>query len=160
MKALRAIARASGLFLGAALLQWLWSSHFAPYGLAPQLLLVLTVSEASRRGAPSAMALGFFWGLFLDSMGVRLFGANALALVLLAYAAGLVRHQMDSGEAAPQAVISIVASWGYFLFLGLVSWIFTQRFSWIGWTGFVVLPFYNGLLAAALAILRPRRRAW
>ncbi|HVA67568.1 MAG TPA: rod shape-determining protein MreD [Elusimicrobiota bacterium] len=158
MKFLQSILRALAVFFGAAFLQWLWSTHFAPYGLAPQILLVLTVAEASRRGAPPAMALGFFWGLFLDTRGVGFFGANALALVLLAYAAGLVRHQMDSGEAAPQAVLAVIASWAYFLFLGLVSWIFTQRFSWVGWADFLVLPFYNGLLAVALALLRPRRR--
>jgi rod shape-determining protein MreD len=158
MKSLQSLLQSLAVFFGAAFLQWLWSSHFAPYGIAPQLLLVLTVAEASRRGAPRAMALGFFWGLFLDSMSARLFGADALALVLLAYATGLVRYQMDSGEAAPQAVLAVSASWAYFLFLGVVSWIFTQRFLWVGWTNFLVLPFYNGILAAVLALVRPRRR--
>ena len=159
MRTLSDAVRNAGIFFLAVFVQWLWSAHFSIYGVAPQILLILTVAEASRQGPIPAMGLGFFWGLFLDSMGGGLFGANALVLVALAYLAGLVRHQMDAGEAAPRAVLVIFATWAYFLLLGSVSWVFTHRFIWGGWPDVLVFPLYNSLVAAAIALFNPWRKS-
>ncbi len=159
MRGLALTLRTLGLFFTAAFVQWLWSAHFAPYGLAPQILLVLTVAAASRQGPAAAMSLGFFWGLFLDALIGGLFGANALILVLLAYLAGLVRHQMNAGEAAPRAVLVFAATWAYFLLLAAVSWAFTRHVLWGGWTDLLILPFYNSLVAVAIGVFNPWGRS-
>ena len=60
--------RIFGLFVFAMIAQWWWSTHGTIFGVAPQLLLVLTVAIAARYGPLWGMLLGFFWGLFLDVM--------------------------------------------------------------------------------------------
>ena len=84
--------RGAIFFLTAMLIQWWWATHFSLAGLAPQLLLILTVVVAARQGPVRAMCLGFGWGLFLDVLNPALFGANALALTLAGYGTGALRR--------------------------------------------------------------------
>jgi len=136
---------------------WLWTSHFSLFGLAPQLLLVLTVGVAAREGPIPAMCLGFGWGLFLDVLSPRLFGANAFALTLVGYGTGSVRRQIDVTGLAPQCVVVLFMSWAYFLLLSLLGLVFARDFLWGGWPQFILDPFYNALLAALLFVLWGRR---
>ncbi|MHB2027123.1 MAG: rod shape-determining protein MreD [Elusimicrobiota bacterium] len=158
MKVARSAAAVALLFFTAAFCQWLWSTHFGLDGFSPQILLIATIFAAASGSRVFSMSLGFFWGLFLDSMGVGIFGANALALVLIAYLVGVVRRQMDVAKSAPQFVIVWIGTWIYFALLGVISLIFERNFFWPGWAYFLTLPLYNALLAAALALFRPRRR--
>ena len=128
------------------LLHWWWSTHFLVLGLAPLLLLVLTVSIAARLGSVPAMCCGFFWGLFLDVLRPQLFGANALALTLVGYGTGAVRRQIDVIGVAPQAVVVFLMTWGFFLFTGLLGLVFVKTFLWVGWVPFLFTPVYNCLL--------------
>lgn len=147
-----AFARSLGVVVGAMALHWWWTTHFSPFGLAPQLLLVLTVVTAARRGPVRAMCLGFIWGLFLDLMSARLFGANALALTLVAYGTGSVRRQVDVTGLAPQCLVIFAMTWAYFLLLGTLSAVFPpKQFMWVGWAPFLVDPFYNCLVGAFVA---------
>ena len=138
------------LYFAAASAQWLWSSHFYLWGLSPQLLLVLTIALAARRGPIAAMGLGFLWGLFLDVLSARLFGANAFALTLVGYGTGSARRQIDVSGFAPQCVVVLIMTWGYFLLLGVLGFVFSKDFLWVGWPPFLLDPFYNVLVAAFL----------
>ena len=146
------LLRGSLFFLLAMVAHWLWSSHMTVWGLAPQLLLVLTVAVAARRGPIAAMSFGFCWGLFLDMLSARLFGANALALTLVGYGTGSVRRQIDVTGLAPQCMIVLFMTWAYFLLLGLLGLVFSKSFAWVGWTPFLLDPFYNVLVAVAAFI--------
>ena len=143
MSALRAVA----LFFAAALLQWWWSTHFSFWGLSPQILLALTAVIASRRGPDRGMGYGFAWGLFLDVLRPELFGGNAFCLMLVGYASGTVRRQIDVDDFVSQGVVVALMTWGYFLCYGLLGVIFSQGFLWPGWPAFLFDPFYNCLLA-------------
>ncbi|MBI3551970.1 MAG: rod shape-determining protein MreD [Elusimicrobia bacterium] len=154
------LARLPLIFLAAMLVQWWWMTHFTLFGLAPQVLLVLTVALAARQGALAAMFCGFSWGLFLDIMSPRLFGANALALTLIAYGTGSVRRQIDMAGLAPQSLVVVSMTWAYFLLLGFLGLVFdpAKTFFWVGWPAFLIDPFYNCALTAAVfaAWLPPR----
>lgn len=139
--------RLTFLFLAAMAVQWWWGTHFTVAGVAPQLLLVLTVVISARLGPVKGMFLGFGWGLFLDVLSAHLFGANALALTLAAYGAGMARRQLDVMGLAPQCMIVFFMTWGYFLTLGALGALFLKSFLWVGWPSFVVDPFYNCLVA-------------
>lgn len=153
-------ARLALLFVGAMAVQWWWSSHMAVAGLAPQLLLVLTVMTAARQGAVPAMFMGFLWGLFLDLLNAHLFGANALILTLAAYGTGAARRQVDVAALAPQCLMIVVMTLAYFLLLGLLGLIFERAFLWVGWEALVFDPIYNCLLGLFLAAAwQPRREA-
>ena len=145
-------------FFAAMVAQWWWMTHFSAFGLAPQLLLVLTVALAARYGALWGMSAGFFWGLFLDILGPRLFGANALALTWIAYGTGSVRRQIDVAGLGPQTVVVIAMTWAYFLVMGALGLVFSKTFYWVGWPAFLVDPFYNGLVTALVyAVWVPHR---
>jgi rod shape-determining protein MreD len=141
------LLRGAGIFLVAAFLQWWWPTHFSFWGLSPQILLVLTVVLAARQGPDPGMCYGFLWGLFLDTMSPHLFGANAFSLMLAGYVTGILRRQIDLMDVAPLFLVIFLATWGYFLTLGLLAVIFTKTFLWVGWGPFLVDPFYNCLLA-------------
>ncbi len=147
MRALRAVF----LFAAAAVAQWWWSSHLALWGLAPQLLLVLTVAVAARSGANPGMAYGFLWGLSLDLLRAQLFGGNAFTLMLAGYATGTLRRQIDLSDFLSLCAVVFLATWGYFLCYGLLGAIFTKSFLWPGWSAFLCDPLYNCLLAPLAA---------
>jgi rod shape-determining protein MreD len=144
-------------FFGAMVLHWWWTTHFTVFGVAPQLLLVLTVITAARSGPVRAMCLGFVWGLFLDLLTARLFGANALALTLVGYATGSIRRQVDVTGPAPQSIVVFAMTWVYFLLIGVIAALFLKQFQWVGWAPFLLDPFYNCLLALIVFIFwQPR----
>ncbi|MBI5629643.1 MAG: rod shape-determining protein MreD [Elusimicrobia bacterium] len=143
------------LFFSAMAAQWLWSSQFAFWGLAPQLLLVLTALVAAYRGPILAMCLGFFWGLFLDVSSPHLFGANALALTMVGYGTGSVRRQIDVTGAGSLSAVVFLMTWAYFLLLGVLGLVFMEGFLWIGWPSFLACPFYNVILVWVVAVAPP-----
>lgn len=150
------------VFFGAMLLQWWWSTHGLIAGLAPQVLLVMTVTVAARYGALRGMLVGFCWGLFLDVTAARLVGANALALTLAAYGTGSMRKQVDLFGIGPQSVMVFGATIAYFALIGVLGALFQRTFLWPGWDVFLVSPFYNVLVALLVfgfweAWLEPRR---
>ncbi len=134
-------------FIVGIIVDWTWSTHFTVLGLAPQVLLVLTVAVASRNGAVAAQCFGFAWGLYLDVVSAHIFGANALALTLVGYFVGSLRRQMDVTSAGPQLVLVVLLTPAYFLFYGLTGLLFEREFLWVGWSIFLAAPFYNCLFA-------------
>jgi rod shape-determining protein MreD len=144
--------RGALLFVAAAFLQWWWSTHFSFWGLSPQILLVLTVTIAARQGADAGMCYGFGWGLFLDALQPRIFGANAFALMLAGYGTGMARRQVDVVDALSQCLLVALMTWGYFLTLGLLGTIFAKNFWWVGGVSFFLAPFYNCLLIPFTAV--------
>lgn len=153
-------ARLVVVYFVAMIVQWWWSTHFALAGLAPQVLLVLTVVVAARQGPIRAMFLGFGWGLFLDVMSAHLFGANALALTLVGYGTGSVRRQIDVAGLGSQCIVVFFMTLAYFLLLGLLGLVFMRSFYWVGWPQFVFDPFYNCAVTVVLAALwQPRLEA-
>lgn len=78
-------------------------------GVVPNLALLVVVAAALARGPEFAAVLGFLSGLAIDLAppADHVVGRWALALVLVGYLAGRVRH--DAGSSAVAAVVAVAA---------------------------------------------------
>ncbi|MGZ8737734.1 MAG: rod shape-determining protein MreD [Nocardioides sp.] len=98
------------LVTAAVVLQVAAFSYLSYDGVVPNLALLLVVGAALVRGPNFAMVLGFFAGLAIDLAppADHVAGRWALALVVVGYLAGRVRH--DAGSSAVAAVVTVAAS--------------------------------------------------
>jgi rod shape-determining protein MreD len=133
------------VFVAGAFAHWLWGTHFPVFGLAPNVLLALTIAAAARSGPVAGQCYGFAWGLFLDLLSAHVFGANALAFTVVGYVIGSMRRQMDVGSAPSQAVLVLVINPLHYLFYGVVGLVFERHFLWAGWGAFLAVPLYTAL---------------
>jgi rod shape-determining protein MreD len=98
------------LVTAAVCLQVAAFQHLSFHGVVPNLALLVVVAAALVRGPDFAATLGFFAGLAVDLAppADHVAGRWALALVVVGYVAGRVRH--DAGTSAVAAVITVAAS--------------------------------------------------
>lgn len=84
-------------------------SYFAYDGVVPNLALLVVVAAALVRGPEFAAVLGFLSGLAIDLAppADHVAGRWALALVVVGYLAGRVRH--DARTSAIAAIIAVAA---------------------------------------------------
>ena len=108
MSALRALVLTLVILL-AVVLQVAVFSALSFDGVVPNLALLVVVAAALVRGPEFAAVLGFLGGLAIDLAPPthHVAGRWALALVLVGYLAGRVRH--DAGSSAISAVITVAA---------------------------------------------------
>jgi rod shape-determining protein MreD len=109
MAATRALAVTAVVAL-AVVLQVGFFAHLDYNGVVPNLALLVVVSAALVRGPEFAAGLGFLTGLAIDLAppSNHIAGRWALALVVVGYLAGRVRH--DAASSAVAAVIAVAAS--------------------------------------------------
>jgi rod shape-determining protein MreD len=98
------------LVTAAVVLQVVAFGYLSYDGVVPNLALLLVVAAALVRGPDFAAVLGFFGGLAIDLAppADHVAGRWALALVVVGYLAGRVRH--DAGTSAVAAVVTVAAS--------------------------------------------------
>src|SRR3954452_21822543 len=108
MSAVRALVLTLVL-VAAVVLQVAVFSAFSLDGVVPNLALLVVVAAALVRGPEFAAVLGFLGGLAVDLAppADHVAGRWALALVVVGYLAGRVRH--DAGTSALAAVITVAA---------------------------------------------------
>lgn len=109
MIAVRALALTAVVTLAVVLQVGLFQ-HFAYDGVVPNLALLVVVAAALARGPEFAAVLGFLSGLAIDLAppADHVAGRWALALVVVGYLAGRVRH--DARTSAVAAIIAVAAS--------------------------------------------------
>jgi rod shape-determining protein MreD len=108
MSAVRALVLAAVLVL-AVVLQVAVFSTISLDGVVPNLALLVVVAAALVRGPEFAAVLGFLGGLAIDLAppADHVAGRWALALVVVGYLAGKVRH--DAGTSAGAALVTVAA---------------------------------------------------
>jgi rod shape-determining protein MreD len=108
MTAVRALLLAC-LLVAAVTLQVAVFSAVSFEGVVPNLALLVVVAAALVRGPEFAACLGFLGGLAIDLAppADHVAGRWALALVVVGYLAGRVRH--DAGTSALTAVLTVAA---------------------------------------------------
>src|SRR3954453_22059060 len=108
MTVLRALGLTAVLLLG-GVLQVAVFSALSFEGVVPNLTLLVVVAAALVRGPQFAAVLGFLGGLAIDLAppADHVAGRWALALVVVGYLAGRVRH--DAGTSAVAAMITVGA---------------------------------------------------
>lgn len=94
----------------AVVLQVAMFSYLSYGGVVPNLALLVVVAAALVRGPQFAAVIGFLAGLALDLAPPtdHIAGRWALALVLVGYLAGRVRH--DARTSALAAIVTVAAS--------------------------------------------------
>ena len=109
MTAVRALVLAL-LVTAAVVLQVVLFPYLSYAGVAPNLALLVVVAAALVRGPEVAAVIGFLGGLAIDLAppADHVAGRWALALVVVGYLAGRVRH--DARTSALAAVITVAAS--------------------------------------------------
>lgn len=97
------------VLLLAVVLQVALFSAFSFDGVVPNLALLVVVAAGLVRGPEFAAVLGFLGGLAIDLAppADHVAGRWALALVVVGYLAGRVRH--DAGPSATAALITVAA---------------------------------------------------
>lgn len=138
------------VFIVGMLLHWWWSTYLTLWGVAPHLLLILTVAISASAGPVAGQCYGFAWGLFLDTVGVHLFGANALVFTVVAYLVGSARRQMDVSSPLSQTMVVAVVTVGHLLGLAMLGLLFERQAFWAGWTAALAAPAVNALAAPFL----------
>jgi rod shape-determining protein MreD len=108
MSAVRALVLTLVL-VAAVVLQVAVFSAFSLDGVVPNLALLVVVAAALVRGPEFAAVLGFLGGLAIDLAppADHVAGRWALALVVVGYLAGRVRH--DAGTSAVGALVTVAA---------------------------------------------------
>jgi len=108
MSAVRALTLTLVL-VAAVVLQVAVFSVLSIEGVVPNLALLVVVAAALVRGPEFAALLGFLGGLAIDLAppNDHVAGRWALALVVVGYLAGRVRH--DAGSSAVAAVVTVTA---------------------------------------------------
>ena len=108
MSAVRTLLLAAVILL-AVVLQVTVFSGLSYDGVVPNLALLVVVAAALVRGPEFAAVLGFLGGLAIDLAPPthHVAGRWALALVVVGYLAGRVRH--DAGSSAVSAVVTVAA---------------------------------------------------
>src|SRR3954470_9366295 len=108
MPVLRGLGLA-GVIVLAVVLQVAVFSALSFEGVVPNLALLVVVAAAVLRGPEFAAVLGFLGGLAVDLAppADHVAGRWALALVVVGYLAGRVRH--DAGTSATAALVTVAA---------------------------------------------------
>lgn len=85
--------------------------HLAWQGIVPNLVLLVVAGAALTRGPQTGMLLGFVGGLVLDLAppADHLAGRWALALVVVGYVVGRLRHDVPGLAGRPSAVQVVLA---------------------------------------------------
>ena len=85
--------------------------HLAWEGIVPNLVLLVVAGAALTRGPQTGMLLGFLGGLVLDLAppADHIAGRWALALVLVGYVVGRLRHDVPGLAGRPSAVQVVLA---------------------------------------------------
>ena len=146
------------VFVAGMAAHWWLSTYLTVWGVAPHLLVILTVAIAATRGPVTGQCFGFGWGLFLDVAGVHCFGGNALVLTAAAYGVGNLRRQMDVSSPLSQSMMAAVVSWAHLLALAVLGIVFERQALWPGWGAAVAIPVLNVL--AAPFLFPVLERAW
>jgi rod shape-determining protein MreD len=128
--------------------------HFAPYGIAPNFILVLLIFLGLMRGSFAGLIMGFLWGISWDIMSVELFGSHALLFTCLGYLAGFLSHKWNESKIISQIVITGISSVLFWVGMAVVNLVFsTAQFSFKGNYIMVLQPLYNMLIAPAVFII-------
>ncbi len=107
-------------------IQIFFNRYLSLFDVGPNVLLMLVVAHGFIRGSLMGETLGFSWGLISDSMGVELFGTQALILTLAGYLAGKFRRRVASERPPAQVMIALFSTILYGLGSVLVRHFFEE----------------------------------
>lgn len=127
------------------------NTYFAPYGLAPNIALLVVIFLAVSRGSRVGMWAGFLFGVVLDVLISDMFGSRATAFTIIGYSAGLLSGEWDDSHTINQMVIVLLCSLAYLLLLVVEYAIFSVTNAGLLLNHITLLqPVYNALVAPVI----------
>lgn len=157
MRSSRQILISLGAVLVAVLIQTTLFRRVQPYGVAPDLVLLVVIGAARWLEPEPAVLLGFTAGLLLDLLGSSPLGLRALVLTVVAF--GTVRFS-SYFEENPFLLLGAVAALSLLGVLGLavIGTLFGERtFSDAdAWRTILLVPVYNVIVGIVLVPLLTR----
>ncbi|OGS12875.1 MAG: rod shape-determining protein MreD [Elusimicrobia bacterium RIFOXYA2_FULL_58_8] len=130
---------------------WWWAQNLSFFGLVPNLIFAAALCAAILAGPVKGIAWGFFLGLYADILGSNLFGGNALAYTIMAYAVYVVKRHFDMDSPFSQLVAAFSLSWVWLFFYQGLSIIFSRPGN-LDLRVFLTEPFLN---AFAVPVMFP-----
>ena len=163
MSSTRQILISLGAVLLAVLIQTTLFRRVQPYGVAPDLVLLVVIGAARWLDPEPAVLLGFTAGLLLDLLGSSPLGLRALVMTLVAFGTLRFRSYFEENPFTLLGAIALLSVAGVLL-LAVIGTLFGERtFSDVDvWKRIVLVPVYNvivGIVVLPLLtrLLRPAR---
>ena len=155
----RNVALALALVVSAVVLQTalFGDSRIQPYGVSPNLVLVVTVGAVRYLESEPVLLTGFTAGILLDLLGGSPLGLWAMSITVVSYLTPRFRDRAGEGPVTLAVGVFLLTVAGHALF-GVVGTLFGQRFfTDPGVVRLMIVPgAYNVLLAAVVFPLTTR----
>lgn len=137
------------LSLVLGLLAQIFLNHYISLaGATPQAILLCVVAIGFVMGPILGQTMGFFWGLAMDAMGIRLFGMNACLLALAGYISGKLRRRVASERLAGQMVSALTVTIFFQFGVWLLSRLLEERHVPFFDMGFLLRLLFNLLIVS------------
>ena len=135
---------------------------FSPFGLTPDLMLLMVIAIGLLKGPVMGMGFGLVGGLLFDCQAGGIIGVHALADMLIGFACGLMEKTIFKDN----LFIPLLAAWFSTLVQEILIGLILLAFRWrvlllyTLWRYTIPLMFYHALLAPAVyyLIYRVERR--
>jgi len=138
------------LVLACLVLQSTFLASFAPYGLTPDLILILVVSIALVRGYWEGAVWGFLAGLGLDMISSGYLGFHALTKMVVGFFFGLAEEKVFKENLLLPAVALFLATLAHELLFFILAAFYRQlEVNFFSALRRIILPLslYNAILA-------------
>ena len=138
-------------FLVAVSIHIVTNTYIAPFGIAPNIALLIVIFFALSKGSRAGMWAGFLFGLVLDVLLSDMFGSRTTALTIIGYGAGLLSGEWDDSLGLNQAVLVFLCSFAYLILLVFEYSIFSTTKAGFLFNHITLLqPFFNALVAPVI----------
>lgn len=137
------------IYLCSAVLQWYANYIFIPMGLSLNVLIVFTLAIAASTNPVASIAFGFFSGLYLDFIGVHLFGLYALSHTVAAFLVFMLRADVNFSLPLVQIIFSAAAAVFCMLVYSILGLLIVGKFVFGTWADFI----FNPLVAAIISLI-------
>lgn len=147
------------LLLCVSLFQSTLLQHLSPWGIRPDLFIILVVFFSLKVDTRQASLFNFLFGITKDFFSAGPLGLNALLFIICGFLISLIKDRIFKEHPFTQAVItfstSLLYGIGYVFILSLSS--YTVSISGVGWRT-AVAALYTALIAPfAYRLLRKFR---
>jgi rod shape-determining protein MreD len=135
----------AAVFLQATVFSSRW---FQPWGVKPDLVLIVVLYAAFWKGSSRGATVGFIGGMIEDFASGGLLGANALAKIVTGFLFGFLRRKFSAHSARFQVISTFLAT-----LLSQLIFFFLMRVCGIGKSlnslGLILFPVagYNAVIA-------------
>lgn len=143
------------LILLTFLLQTTVFQTFAVASVAPNLLLILTVTLGFMRGKKEGLMIGFFCGLLIDLMYSEVIGLNSLLYMYIGYFNGCMYKVFYDDDIKVPVVLISASDLLYCVIIYITQFLLRVRLDFAGYLKHIIIPEMVYTTVIAIIIYRP-----